>query len=195
MADNVWDERRKNLEDAFFAERDRHLLEELRKHYSTSDKLAALRGASGISDEATLQRLVDSGVDASVFTALMLVPLVEVAWSDGHVQESEKDAILKAAESHAVARGTPAHIWLERMLVDRPDPSVLAAWKAYIGALVKELPPAAVEASRTQMLSWVTRVAESAGGILGFGNKISTMEQATIHELARAYGQAPPTNV
>ncbi len=187
MADDVWAERRKSLEDAFFAQRDRELLEQLRKHYQSSDQLAALRGVSGIKDDATLQKLADTGVDASVFAALMLVPLVEVAWSDGHVEESEKDAVLKAAETHAIARGTPPYIWLERMLVDRPDPSVLAAWKSYIAELVKELPPTAVEASKTQMLNWVTSVAEAAGGILGFGNKVSTMEQATIHELARAY--------
>lgn len=188
MADDVWAERRKNLEDAFFQERDRQLLEDLRRHYQSSDQLAALRGVSGIQDDQVLQGLIDSGVNASVFTALMLVPLVEVAWSDGHVQENEKDAVLKAAESHSIARGTPAHIWLEKMLIDRPDPSVLTAWKTYVSTLVKQLPPAAVEASRTQMLSWVTNVAEAAGGILGFGNKISTMEQATIHELSRAYG-------
>jgi hypothetical protein len=188
MADNVWDERRKSLEEAFFKERDRHLLEQLRKQYAEADKIAALHAVSGISDEATLQKLVESGVDASIFTALMLVPLVEVAWSDGAVQENEKEAVLKAAEAHAIARGTPAFIWLERLLLERPDPAVFAAWRAYVGALAKELPPQAVEASRNQMLRWVTRVAEAAGGFLGFGNKISPMEQATIHELERAYG-------
>lgn len=188
MADDVWAERRKNLEDAFFAERDRELLAKLKQHYDSSDQLAALRGVSGIKDDAVLQRLVDSGVNAGVFAALLLVPLVEVAWSDGHVEEGEKDAILKAAEEHAIARGTPPHVWLQQMLMQRPEPSVFAAWKLYVSTLARELPPAAVAASKTQMLHWITSVAEAAGGILGFGNKISTMEQATIHELARAYG-------
>jgi hypothetical protein len=188
MAGDAWDTRRKNLEDAFFAERDRELLEKLRHHYQSFDQIAALRGVSGIKDEKVLQTLIDSGVGPGVFTALMLVPLVEVAWSDGHVEESEKDAVLRAAETHAIPPGTPPHQWLEQMLVHRPDPSVLAAWKEYVSALVKQMPPEAVAASKNQMLSWVTSVAEAAGGILGFGNKISTMEQATIHELARAYG-------
>lgn len=187
MADDAWGERRKSLEDAFFAERDRELLAKLRHHYETANQIDAMRGVSGIKDEAVLQKLLDCGVTPSVFAALMLVPLVEVAWSDGHVQESEKEAILQAIESHGIARGTPPHIWLDQMLINRPDPSVLAAWKEYIGALCCELPDEAVEVSKNQMLNWVRQVAEATGGILGFGNKISTMEQATINELARAY--------
>jgi hypothetical protein len=187
VADNVWDERRKNLEDAFFAQRDRELLEKLRAHFESSDRLAALRNVSGIDDEAVLQKLLDSGVEPAMFAALMLVPLVEVAWSDGHVEESEKQAVLKAAEAHNVLRGTPPYIWLERMLVDRPDPTMIAAWKQYVSALSKDMPAEAVQTSKTQMINWLTSVAEATGGILGFGNKISTMEQATIHDLSRAY--------
>ena len=185
MAD-IWEERKKGLEEAFFTQRDHELLEQLKKQYASEDEVAALQAASGITNRELLQILVDRGIDASALTALILTPLVEVAWADGQIEERERAAILKAAEAHGVQAASPAHQRLEQMLKQRPDIALVAAWKQYVREISKTLTPEMRAFTKANMVGRAKQVAEAAGGILGF-NKISTMEQAVIDDLSRAY--------
>lgn len=185
MAD-IWEERKKGLEEAFFTQRDQDLLEKLRKQYASQDLIASLQEISGITDRVLLQKLVDSGVNAPVFTALVITPLVEVAWADGQIDNRERAAILDAAVARGVAKGTPAFEWLERMLNHRPEIAVIAAWREYVREISKTLSPELRAAAKRNMVARCKQVAEAAGGILGF-NKISATEQAVIDDLSRAY--------
>jgi hypothetical protein len=182
----AWNERKKSLEEAFFSQRDQDLLERLRKQYESADQVAALQAVSGLQNRELLQKLVDCGIGPGAYTALMLTPLVEVAWPDGQVEEKECTAILKAAESHGVQPGTAAREWLERLLRDRPAIAVIAAWKDYVREVCRTLTPELRAAAKHEMVQRCTKVAEAAGGILGF-NKISATETAVIDDLARAY--------
>jgi len=56
--------------------------------------------------------------------------------------------------------------------------SILTAWQAYVQALVATLDVEAREALQTELLGWARAVAAAAGGILGFGSRISQAEQA-----------------
>jgi hypothetical protein len=114
-------DRRKALEDAFFAKQDTKLVARLRQERERSLAIAALKGASSIEDPDLLGRLVDLGIDARSWTALALVPLVEVAWADGRVEPKERDAILAMARQHGVAPGSPGDALLESLLAQRPE--------------------------------------------------------------------------
>jgi hypothetical protein len=185
MAD-VWNDRKKALEEAFFTKRDQDLLEKLRKQYETEDQVVALQAVSGIQDRELLQKLVDCGIGPGAFTAMTLTPLVEVAWADGQVEEQERAAVLQAADTYGVKRGTPAFEWLERLLKNRPEIAVIAAWKEYIREICKTLTPELRATAKAEMVQRATKIATAAGGILGF-NKISATETAVIDDLARAY--------
>ena len=185
MAD-IWEERKKGLEEAFFTQRDLDLLEKLKKQYASEDLIAGLQSVSGISDRTLLQKLVDSGISAPIFTALVLTPLVEVAWADGQVEDRERGAVLEAASVRGVAKGTPAYEWLERMLKQRPDIGLIAAWREYVREVSKTLSPELRASAKRDMVTRCRQVAEAAGGILGF-NKMSATEQAVIDDLSRAY--------
>lgn len=178
-------DRKKALEEQFFARHERELVERSRREKAESKRRQELAESSGIHDPAVLDRLVALKLEAGTVAALALVPLVEVAWSDGTLHERERAAVLQAAEEAGVTSGTPAHDLLASWLERRPGPDLLAAWTGYAGALAEQLGEAERKALRHDLLSRARGVAEAAGGILGLG-RISDAEEAMLAELEQA---------
>lgn len=178
-------DRRKALEEQFFARQERELLGRMRAEAAEKERRQALAEASGIEDRAVLDRLAALNLDGSTIAALGLVPLVEVAWADGTLHERERDAVMQAAEAHGVAPGSAAHDLLEGWLSQRPGRELLEAWRAYVSALAELLDETERRALRQDVVSRARAVAEAAGGILGLG-RISDAEEAMIAELEQA---------
>ncbi|MFQ5995279.1 MAG: hypothetical protein ACE5K1_09290 [Acidiferrobacterales bacterium] len=187
MTDEILGGRRKALEESFFAKESEKLRRELIEKEAVKAKKESLTEASGISDEVVLEQMIALDIGSDTVAALCLVPLVEVAWADGSVDDEERDAILAAAEATGLARASASgrllHAWLEA----RPNPEVLAAWKGYVGALSATLSAEAKDALKRELLGRARAVAEAAGGFLGVGNKVSKSEQAILDELAQAF--------
>jgi hypothetical protein len=170
------------LEDAFFLKEDQKLIEKrkhLRQMEETKQRLAEV---SGIKDEALLKKLVELKIHAETVAAFALVPLIEVAWADGDVDEDEKSAILKS-----VRKGGVEYELIERWLSHKPDPSLLAAWVHYIQGLSAQCTPAEFRELKNELLGHARSVAEATGGFLGLGNKISDEEQAVLKKLESAF--------
>jgi len=91
-------DRKKALEEQFFAREERQLLERVRAEAAQKERRQALAHASGIDDAAVIDRLVALDLDGGTIAALGLVPLVEVAWADGTLHERERDAVVQASE-------------------------------------------------------------------------------------------------
>ena len=90
------------LEEKFYREKDAALLDYLRSQVDEGQLRAHLSEASHIHDSAVLDDLIRVGVNAESFVAFSLLPLVRVAWSDGEVADSERAAILKAADGDGI---------------------------------------------------------------------------------------------
>jgi hypothetical protein len=186
---DIFGDRRRALEDSFFRERDQMLLDKLRMELETRETHRSLAHVSGILDERVLKDLVKAGVRAETLAAVALIPVVEVAWADGAVSPDERAAVLKAAAENGIEEGSASHQLLAEWLRERPDVRIIAAWKEYVGALVKAMPPDAMAKLRETMLGRCRRVAEAAGGFLGLTGKVSRVEQAAIEEFERAASQ------
>lgn len=178
-------DRRKALEEQFFARQERELLGRMRAEAAEKERRQALAEASGIEDRAVLDRLAALNLDGSTIAALGLVPLVEVAWADGALHERERDAVVQAAEAHGVAPGSAAHDLLEGWLSQRPGRELLEAWRAYVSALAELLDETERRALRQDVVSRARAVAEAAGGILGLG-KVSDAEERVLKALEAA---------
>ncbi len=180
-------ERGDSLEEAFFRNMDRKLIEELRSKKEREQQLDDLAAASGIAHREVLAALVDAGVHGEALVAVGLVPLIEVAWADHTIDAGERDAIMEAAREAGVTRGSAAagllFAWLER----RPGAELLEAWKGYAAALVSELDPDEAAAVRDDLLERARGVAEASGGLLGLGS-VSREERRMLDELAGALG-------
>ena len=190
MAKDVQDalrSRGRALEEAFFRKEGKRLRELQRMRQDEESATHALREASGIDDEAILQRLSGLGVRAETLAALTLIPLVEVAWADDRMEKQEREAVLAGAESTGIAGGSPSHGLLELWLDDRPPPDLFSAWRDFIQALCGQLSADERLRLRENVVGRARRVAEAAGSFLGLGDPVSKVESAVLEELEHLF--------
>jgi hypothetical protein len=187
MSEEILGDRRKALEEEFFARQNQRLLRQLRETTPAKANTEALAAASGITDAAVLEQLAAIELSGETVAALALVPLIEVAWVDGRLDAKEQSAILAAAEQAGLSQDSASYQLLEAWVKERPSPQVLAAWKAYVAALSRTLDGQAKQALKQDLLGRARAVAEAAGGFLGLGKRISSAEQAMLTELEQAF--------
>ena len=187
MDKNAWDERRRGLEDEFFARQNRELVGKLRAKQNHEETVLELERATGITDPHVLRGFADLGVTPSAVLALSLVPLITVAWADHKMDGSERDAILKAADEHGIGRGAAAHDMLLAWLSHKPEASLFDAWALYVKGLKDALDPPAFATLESQILGRANAVAAAAGGFLGLGSKVSDVERKEIDRVAQAF--------
>jgi hypothetical protein len=177
----------RDLEDAFFLEQDRRLIAqkiELRKMAETKEALASV---SGIKDAEVLQLLVRLNVRPETLAAMAVVPLVEVVWADGVVDDKEKKVVFDFAAAQGIAKGSVEYELLERWLTHRPEPGLLSAWQHYIQALCVQVTPHERIHLKQELLRNVRAAAQASGGFLGMG-KISNEEKAALAKLESSFG-------
>ena len=186
FAADAFGERRKTLEDAFFKAKDHQLLDKMRSELAALEEKNKLAHVSGIVEQHVLDQLVKSGVTAESLTAVVMIPIVEVAWVDGALSTDERDAVLNAAVEQGISADSAAYELLKAWLKERPNPKIIEAWKDYVREVVRMMPRSAVSEFKRTMISRATRVAESAGGFLGIATT-SKSERAKIDELSKIY--------
>jgi uncharacterized tellurite resistance protein B-like protein len=187
MQDSILRERERALENVFFARQDEMLLQRMREADRTRSRKAAIAAATGITEDAVLDRLVALGLDTTTLSALAMTPLVLAAWADGAPSAKERDALRMAAREAGVADGTEAAALLEGWLAKPPAQDVAEAWRAYVQALTRRMDEAARAALRRDTLDRTRRVIESRGGLLGLGRQLSAAEERALTEMARAF--------
>ena len=169
----------RSLEDAFFTKENARLLAQLRE----KEQREALREMVYVEDDAFLDRLIELGINPETVLALRLVPLTTVAWADGKLDDSERDAIMKAAEEKGISPGTAGHQLLETWLSRRPDQELFESWKRYVGGIWETFTDEERSQMRKTTLDLALAVAEAAGGFLGLTSKVSASERAVIKEM------------
>lgn len=174
------------LEEAFFSKRDAELINEMRRREETQTRKKALAEVSGITDEGVLDQLVAHDIHAESLAAFSLIPILEVAWSDGHVQAGERAVLLRAIEEAGKPRGSVSYRLMEAWLSHPPEPRLMELWLNYTKALMQELPPEAGRGIKETVLGHARAAAEAAGGFLGFG-RISAKEAAVLQTLESAF--------
>lgn len=191
MTNEILGDRRKALEEEFFARQNAILLRRLAEDDAARTRRERLSAASGITDPAALDQLEMIGAGPETMAAIALVPLVVTAWADGKIDDQERSAVLSAATENGLAEEDIAFEILEEWLEEAPPPTLLEAWKAYIAALVAPMDASARQLIREQTLGRARWVAAATGGFLGLGNRISAREEAVLDDLARAFEGKP----
>lgn len=187
MSGGVVENLGRTLENAFFARQDEEALERLRAAARQKSQREALSAASGITDAAVLDHLIELNIEPRTVAALSLVPLVLVAWADGSLDARERAAVLDAAHEAGLDRQAEAAALLEGWLASPPGRPIAAAWHEYVCALAAAATPAARGALQRETLGRARRVAEAAGGFLGLGKRVSDAEAKVLAELERAF--------
>lgn len=187
MPDDFLADRKKSLEESFFAKESARLAARLRAKREKAAGAEDLAQTSGLADAELLGKLTELGIASDTWAALSMIPLVEVAWADGQADAKERQAVLSGAEAGGVEKGSPSYRLLESWLETRPEARLLEAWGEYMVALCAQLGESERRALKAEVLGRARAVAAASGGILGLGEKVSPNEAAVLSELGKAF--------
>lgn len=186
LSKDSFQQRERNLEDEFFYRVDQELNRRLREKMATEAGRKRLAEVVGLSDQETLDQLMDVGVTSETVAALTLVPLVVVAWADRIVDSRERNAVLKAAHESGLSNDSASWQLLSHWLHNKPSGKLFSAWKSYVEALTPTLSAAQLQRLKKDISDRTREVAEAAGGILGLG-RVSKAEEKVINEVEQAF--------
>lgn len=186
MSEVTLQDRERALENQFYEKENQDKLSAMKRKLDTQRSRDELRKASGMTDEAVLDQLVALGLRGNTIAALSLVPLIQVAWADGEIQDNERTAILQGAHGKGLEQGSDGYQLLQSWLDRRPGDELFAAWEAYIKALASQLNDEQNRLLRNQIVGFAKLVATAAGGILGFG-KVSASEEKVLQRIEAAF--------
>ena len=79
----IFEEIARGREEAYFRQKEAELIEELRRRFHQQQDRERLAEEVGVHDEQILRTFEELGFSRDTVTILHLVPLVQVAWSDG----------------------------------------------------------------------------------------------------------------
>ncbi len=153
---------------------------------------ATRRGMSertGVADEEILRDLQALGYTPETVMLLHLVPLLQMAWAEGSVSDSERDLILEAARARGVDKDSAADRQLAAWLTDRPSEELFEKTLRAIGAILQLRSSEERDASEKDLVTRLTAIASASGGILGFG-KVSPQEQEMLARITQAMVRA-----
>ena len=177
----------RSVEDMFFFQKDQRLVEareELRRLQETKENLARV---SGIRNDEVLEKLISLEIRPETLATLFAIPLIEVAWADGEMDEKERNELFRFAEKAGLRQKninpSVMAVWLKK----RPDPALRDAWVQYIKALCGKLSESERRALKDDVIADARAVAQAAGGIFGF-HKESVAEQRVLSQLEAAFG-------
>ena len=186
MSEVTLQDRERALENQFYEKVNQEKLAAMKHKLDTQRSKDELRKASGMTDDAVLDQLVALGLRGNTIAALSLVPLIQVAWADGTIQDNERTAILQGAHGKGLERGTPGYELLHSWLASKPSPALFDAWEAYIKALVGQLNAEQNRLLKNQIVGFAKMVATAAGGISGFA-KVSGSEEKVLARIESAF--------
>ncbi len=186
MKPELNERRRQTLEDMFFFEQDRRIIEQRAKLQRLRQTKANLAKVSGIHDDALLEKLIELEIGPETLATLIGIPLIEVAWADGAMDDTERKKLFEYAEKAGLRQKGLDPKVMSAWLKKKPDPALLEAWKHYIRTLCKELNAHERKALRDEVMADARSIAEAAGGILGLG-RISAEEKAMLKTLDEAF--------
>lgn len=177
------------LENAFFHRVDQELIVRIQEQHQQDLDKDALATATGIIDRSLLDELLAAEITPKTLLALSLFPAVYVAWSDGHVELGERKAILQAAESLGISDGTPAWDLVNAWLRKRPTQQLIDVWGEFVHGMQPTLSVTAFRQLQTAAMERAERIAEAAGGFMGF-HKVSKVEREALEHLDRVFDDA-----
>jgi hypothetical protein len=177
------------MEDLFFFQQEKKLAEARKQLELMQETKENLSKVSGITDEAVLHRLIELDIRPDILATLLIIPLVEVAWSDGEIHEKERAFLLDSAQQDGMhTRNVDPEI-LQAWLKTKPSEALFEAWELYIQALSAQLSREERRKLKEEVLADARKIAEAAGGFLGFG-KVSDPEQEMLDKLEDAFAVA-----
>jgi hypothetical protein len=163
MTKDIFQQRETYLEEEYFRKKEHALLEKLKKVFQAKVDKDSIRKATGVTDEQLLDRLVEIQLNGEMMRAFELYPLVEIAWADGNLSDSEARSVLAAGEKRGLTPGSTGYQRLLDRLHEGPDPELRKVWFMYAEELRKILSPDELKKFRDDLLERARGIVAATG--------------------------------
>jgi hypothetical protein len=184
MDKGIFSEREQAAEAAYFRQHDARLVERLRQGAKLEEVASALAEKLQVDNPDLLQKARLAGVTAETASAFLLAPLVQVAWVDGSVSQSERETVLRIANDRGIDAGSPAYNQIADWLRVRPSDALFDTAVEVIKYGLAVLSPEERDERITRIVHACHEVAEASGGgllkALGLGSGVSGLEASTL---------------
>jgi hypothetical protein len=179
---DIFKEREHGDEAQYFRRLDEKLLEKMRERAALDEVAQALADKLRVDNRELLNRVLDLGLTRDTGTAILLAPLVQVAWAEGSVSRREREVIFEIAASRGILAGSSAQAQLEAWLERRPSDALFETALEVMKAGLGVLPVGEREERVREIVDGCKRVAEATGGglarLLGMHNIVG--EEAAV---------------
>jgi len=179
---DILKERGHGDEAQYFRKLDEKLLQKMRERAALDEVAQALADKLRVDNRELLNRVLDLGLTRDTGTAILLAPLVQVAWAEGSVSPREREVIFEIAASRGIEAGSGAQAQLEAWLERRPSDALFETALEVMKAGLEVLPGGEREERVRQIVDACKRVAEATGGglarLLGMHNIVG--EEAAV---------------
>jgi hypothetical protein len=180
---DMFADRERAMESAYFQKKDQELIEKLRLRAALENERRQLTEELGNLDEELIDALQKLGFTRETLPLLHLTPLVQMAWAEGKVTVGERNLINEIAQKHGVSPETTAYQKLNEWLDIQPPEQFFENARTAIYLVNQTLPPEKQAVTTNDILTYCTRIAEASGGILGIGNKVSPEERDLLGKI------------
>lgn len=184
MENEIFKDRERANEAAYFRQQDARLLESLRQRAPLDEIAKALGEKLQVDNPELLERVRQLGLKPDAAPALFLAPLVQVAWAEGNITRDEQDAVLRLALDRGVEMNSPAYAQLLDWLGARPSDAVFDTAVEVLKYGFAVLPDDEREARIKRIVEACQEVAEASGGglarLLGLGSSVSDIEASML---------------
>ena len=120
--------------------------------------------------------------DQNSGTLLLVAPLVQVAWADGHVTDGERLSVLEVAASGLIDVGGTAYDELLELLWHRPSQEFFARGLEAVRSAIDALPFREAFSMEHALIVACTRIAATSRSAIGLG--IPDVERRTIDQIS-----------
>ena len=186
MTTDIFHKREQALENDFFRQVDNELLRQMKKNTESVRNRNELAVATGITDDHVLDELIDLGINSDTVLALWVFPLVWVAWSDGQIDQQQRQEILNSASDLGHHEATASYKLIESWLDFKPGADLKKAWKDYMGFICESLSKEARLAIQRDSIKRVRKLAEAATYRYGF-DIVERAQESAIRELEQCF--------
>lgn len=179
-------------EEEYFRRHDAELIEEMRKRAAKQERRRCLALNSQIMDPRILESLERLGFNPETVPLLKLVPMIQVAWSDGCIGEAERQCIVRAARDQiGVAENGPAWRQLMAWLDTSPRDYFFRGALSAIHDAIASRPPEDRKTCRETIARECTEVAAADCGFPGWRTRICGAKKKLVAEIISYLDSVP----
>lgn len=186
---DIFKDRERGFEADYFRKQDAKLLAKLRERAALSDVAQALAEKLKVDNAELLRHIAELGITRDTGAAVLLAPLVQVAWAGGQVSEAERNCVLSLAVARGMVAGSPVYAQLEAWLKTRPSDELFATALEAIKDGLTVLPEAERDERIKGIVEAAHQVAQASGGgllkLLGLATGVSHDEGGVLDAIGQ----------